>query len=161
MSPENKIEDRTPMALLPYQQRWCADTSPVKLCEKSRRIGLSWGEAADTVLLAASANGMDSWYIGYNKDMAIEFIRDCANWAKFYGLAAGEIEETEEVFVEGDDKKSVLAFVIRFASPPSYCPWLRTTLRPRAGAGSGGNKAAAPQTREARPCKKAGNLPPA
>ena len=31
-------------------------------------------------------------------------------------LAAGEIEETEEVFVEGDDKKSVLAFVIRFAS---------------------------------------------
>ena len=59
---------------------------------------------------------MDAWYIGYNKDMALEFIRDCANWAKFYGLAAGEIEETEEVFVEGDDKKSVLAFVIRFAS---------------------------------------------
>ena len=27
-----------------------------------------------------------------------------------------KIEETEEVFVEGDDKKSVLAFVIRFAS---------------------------------------------
>lgn len=100
-----KIEDRTPSALLPYQQRWCADNSPVKLCEKSRRIGLSWGEAADTALLAASSGGMDAWYIGYNKDMALEFIRDCANWAKFYGLAAGEIEETEEVFVEGDDKK--------------------------------------------------------
>ena len=111
-----KTEDRTPSALLPYQQRWCADNSPVKLCEKSRRIGLSWGEAADTALLAASSGGMDAWYIGYNKDMALEFIRDCANWAKFYGLAAGEIEETEEVFVEGDDKKSVLAFVIRFAS---------------------------------------------
>ena len=111
-----QAEDRTPMALLPYQQAWCADQSPVKLCEKSRRIGLSWGEAADTALLAASSNGMDAWYIGYNKDMALEFIRDCANWAKFYNLAAGDIEETEEVFVEGDDKKSVLAFVIRFAS---------------------------------------------
>ncbi|EKY09759.1 hypothetical protein HMPREF9120_00295, partial [Neisseria sp. oral taxon 020 str. F0370] len=81
-----KTEDRTPSALLPYQQRWCADNSPVKLCEKSRRIGLSWGEAADTALLAASSGGMDAWYIGYNKDMALEFIRDCANWAKFYGL---------------------------------------------------------------------------
>ncbi|WP_228068103.1 MULTISPECIES: terminase family protein [unclassified Neisseria] len=104
------------MALLPYQQAWCADQSPVKLCEKSRRIGLSWGEAADTALLAASAKGMDAWYIGYNKDMALEFIRDCAGWAKHYQLAAGEIEETEEVFVEGDDRQAVLAFVIRFAS---------------------------------------------
>jgi len=107
---------RTPMALLPYQQRWCADTSQVKLCEKSRRIGLTWGEAADTALLASRTNGMDAWYVGYNKDMAIEFIRDCANWAKFYGLAAGEIEETVEVFKDGDEEKSILAFVIRFAS---------------------------------------------
>ena len=110
------ILDRTPMALLPYQQRWCADTAQVKVCEKSRRIGLTWGEAADTALLASRTNGMDSWYIGYNKDMAIEFIRDCANWAKFYGLAAGEIEETVEVFKDGDEDKAILAFVIRFAS---------------------------------------------
>lgn len=115
MKPDD-TSNRIPMALLPYQQAWCADTSPVKICEKSRRIGLSWGEAADTALLAASANGMDSWYIGYNKDMALEFIRDCAGWAKHYQLAAGEIQETEEVFVEGDDRQSVLAFVIRFAS---------------------------------------------
>lgn len=108
--------DRAPMVLLPYQQAWCADTSPVKICEKSRRIGLTWGEAADTALLAASASGMDCWYVGYNKDMALEFIRDCANWAKFYNLAAGAIEETEEVFVGGDDKESILAFVIKFAS---------------------------------------------
>ena len=110
------VLDRTPMALLPYQQRWCADTSQVKLCEKSRRIGLTWGEAADTALLASRAYGMDTWYVGYNKDMAIEFIRDCANWAKFYGMAAGEIEETVEVFKDGDEEKSILAFVIRFAS---------------------------------------------
>ncbi|PHV02799.1 hypothetical protein [Iodobacter sp. BJB302] len=107
---------RSPAVLLPYQQRWCADTSPVKVCEKSRRIGLSWAEAADSALLSASQNGMDSWYIGYNKVMALEFIRDCADWAKHYSLAAGEIEETEEVFVDGDDEKAIHAFVIRFAS---------------------------------------------
>jgi phage FluMu gp28-like protein len=108
--------DRAPTVLLPYQQRWCADTSPVKVMEKSRRIGLSWGEAADSALLSASQSGMDTWYIGYNKDMAQEFIRDCADWAKHYSLAAGEIEETEEVFINGDDEKAILAFVIRFAS---------------------------------------------
>lgn len=109
-------DQRTPMALLPYQQRWCADRTQVKVCEKSRRIGLSWGEAADTALLAASASGMDAWYIGYTKDMAEEFIRDCADWARSYGHAAGEIEEGEEVFIEGDEKKSILTFTIRFAS---------------------------------------------
>ncbi len=108
--------NRTPTALLPYQQQWCADLSPVKLCEKSRRIGLTWAEAADTALLSASANGMDAWYIGYNKDMALEFIRDCANWAKYYNLVADEIQETEEIFVAGNEKQSILAFVIRFAS---------------------------------------------
>ncbi|UKD14888.1 hypothetical protein L3V59_18165 [Burkholderia aenigmatica] len=108
--------DRAPAVLLPYQQRWCADTAPVKVCEKSRRVGLSWGEAADSALLAASQRGMDVWYVGYNKDMAQEFIRDCADWAKFYSLAADEIEETEEVFQDKDGDKSILAFVIRFAS---------------------------------------------
>lgn len=112
---DSRIE-RAPTVLLPYQQRWCADQSPVKVMEKSRRIGLSWGEAADSSLLAASQRGMDTWYIGYNKDMAQEFIRDCADWAKHYSLAAGEIEETEEVFVNGDEEKAILAFVIRFAS---------------------------------------------
>ncbi|MEB3470147.1 terminase family protein [Pasteurella multocida] len=111
-----QLADRTPSVLLPYQQRWCADTTPVKVCEKSRRIGLSWGEAADTALLAASQKGMDCWYIGYNREMALEFIRDCGNWAKSYGFAASEIEETEEIFKEGDEEKSILAFVIRFAS---------------------------------------------
>lgn len=116
MKPLEQTLSRTPMVLLPYQQIWCADTSPVKWCEKSRRIGLSWGEAADTALLAASASGMSSWYIGYNKDMTQEFINDCANWAKFYGLAASEISEEIEVFKEDDEDKAILTYVIRFAS---------------------------------------------
>ena len=41
--------------LLPYQQRWIADRAPVKVCEKSRRIGITWAEAADAALDAPRA----------------------------------------------------------------------------------------------------------
>lgn len=99
--------------LLPYQQRWAADQSPVKVVEKSRRVGLSWCEAADDSLYAGSQAGDDVWYIGYTKDMAIEFISDCANWARHYNLAASEIEEGVEEVVE---EKKILSYQIKFQS---------------------------------------------
>ncbi|MDH5524455.1 MAG: hypothetical protein OEY01_10755 [Desulfobulbaceae bacterium] len=104
--------NRAPAVMLSYQQKWLADKSPVKVMEKSRRVGLSWSEAADDALYAASESGDDVWYIGYNKDMAEEFISDCAAWAKQYNLAAGELEE--EIFKDQD--KDILAFRINFAS---------------------------------------------
>lgn len=109
-------EQRTPMALLPYQQRWCADKSQVKVDEKTRRCGMSWAEAADTALLSASASGMDAFYIGYMKEMAKEFIQDCADFARMYSLAAGEISESEEVWLEGDERKAITIFTLKFAS---------------------------------------------
>jgi len=117
-----QFEQRKPIAdddgnvLLPYQQRWLADTSKVKACEKSRRIGLSWAEACDAVLCAAATSGMDVWYIGYVKDMAIEFILDCAQWAEHFQSVAEAIEISEDVFIDGEEKKSVFAFSIKFAS---------------------------------------------
>ncbi len=98
--------------LLPYQQRWIADRAPVKVCEKSRRIGITWAEAADAALDAAGRNGTDWWYIGYNKDMAREFIEDAAGWARRFNQAARAIEE---IAIEDEDK-DILAFRIRFAS---------------------------------------------
>jgi phage FluMu gp28-like protein len=111
-----KFADRVPAVLLPYQQRWLADTNQVKVCEKSRRIGLSWAEACDSVLCAAATSGMDVWYIGYVKDMAIEFILDCAQWAEHFNSVADAIEVGEEVWTEGEEKKSVFVFSIKFAS---------------------------------------------
>ncbi len=43
-----------PSVLLPYQQEWIADKSPLKIGEKSRRICLTWAEAADAALECAS-----------------------------------------------------------------------------------------------------------
>ena len=36
--------------LLPYQKAWIEDDSDLKIAEKSRRTGLTWGEAADAAL---------------------------------------------------------------------------------------------------------------
>jgi phage FluMu gp28-like protein len=104
--------------LLPYQQRWLADTCRVKVCEKSRRIGLTWCQAADDVLLAAAEGdaGMDVLYISYDKDMTREYIDTCGWWAKHFNNACGEVEEF--LFVEEDPEgdRSILAFRIHFAS---------------------------------------------
>jgi phage FluMu gp28-like protein len=98
--------------LLPYQQQWIADTAQVKVCEKSRRVGLSWGEAANSALEAAKQGGQDTWYLGYSQDMAQEFIRDCAWWAGHYQIAA---EAMEQIVVEDEDR-DILAYRINFAS---------------------------------------------
>lgn len=98
--------------LLPYQIRWIEDDSPVKVAEKSRRVGLSWAEAADNTLYAARQDGGDVFYIGYNAEMARGFIDDCAFWARHYKLAAAALEQT----VFNDEDQDILAFRVNFAS---------------------------------------------
>lgn len=98
--------------LLPYQRKWIADPAQVKVCEKSRRVGITWAEAADRALSAAGRGGMDTWYIGYNKDMALEFVETAAAWARRFNKAARAIEE----IAVGDEARDILAYRIRFAS---------------------------------------------
>ena len=114
---EGRLQQVPSAILLPYQQAWIADTSGLKVCEKSRRIGISWAEAADGALHAAKTSGSDVFYIAYNLDMTRQFIEDCAWWAGWYGLAAGaiesgEIEETDEHGVT----KTIKVFEIQFES---------------------------------------------
>lgn len=109
----------SPAVLLGYQQRWIEDTAQLKVAEKSRRIGLTWAEAADNALVAASAlnaGGMNVYYIGYNMDMAIEYIEACAMWARVFNQAASAVEHGEEVFKDGDDERPIKTYTIRFAS---------------------------------------------
>lgn len=108
-----------PAVLLPYQQRWVADKSPLKVAEKSRRIGLTWAEASDDVLIAAAsrqAGGQNVYYIGYNMDMAIEYIEACAMWARVMSQAASAIEEGEEIFRDGNEDRAVKTYTIHFDS---------------------------------------------
>jgi phage FluMu gp28-like protein len=95
--------DAPPPALLGYQQRWVADDSPLKVGEKSRRIGLTWAEAADDALIASAKDGSNVFYISATQDMAIEYIEAAAMWAKAYNLAAESIEEG--IFIDDGDKE--------------------------------------------------------
>jgi phage FluMu gp28-like protein len=98
--------------LLPYQVRWIADNAAVKVAEKSRRVGITWAEAADAALSAAATAGMDTWYLGYNRDMAREFVETAAAWARQFNKAAHAIEE----IAIDDERRDLLAYRIRFAS---------------------------------------------
>ena len=105
-----------PAALLAYQQDWVSDTSAFKIYEKSRRTGITWAEASDNVLIAASsiaAGGQNVYYIAYNQDMTIEYIQACAMWARVFNYAATEIEEG---IWGGEDEadKHIKTFTIRF-----------------------------------------------
>jgi phage FluMu gp28-like protein len=100
--------------LLPYQQRWIADDSAVKLIEKSRRIGLSYAEASDSVLHAADAKrGANVYYISYDKEMTAGFIQDCAMWARAFHAAAGEIGEQ---ILTREDGRDIHIYDIPFGS---------------------------------------------
>ncbi len=118
-----------PAVLMAYQQRWVADTAPLKVMEKSRRTGITWGEAADNVLTAAAsrtAGGQNVYYIAYNQDMTIEYIQACAMWAKAFNHAATEIEEG---LWDGDEEdKHIKTFTIRF--PASGFRIVALTSRP-------------------------------
>jgi phage FluMu gp28-like protein len=111
-----------PDILMPFQVELLQSTAVNQLtvAEKSRRTGATWGVGADAVLTAGaqkSAGGMDVLYIGYNLDMAREFIDTCGMWARSFAPAATAAEEF--VFPDGQDKgvdRFIQAFRIRFAS---------------------------------------------
>jgi len=103
--------------LLPYQRKAIAATSvhALLVIEKSRRIGLTWGIAALAVMTAASsreAGGMKVWYMGYDMEMAREFIDVCGMWAKAFGHAVSEMGE----ITLRDPKGDIKAFRVTFAS---------------------------------------------
>lgn len=100
--------------LLPYQIRWAQDRAQVKIWEKSRRIGASYGEAADNVLHAGAAEGGGNvGYISYNKAMTAGYISDCAKWAGAFHQAIAS--HGERVF-ERDDGREIHVFDLQFAS---------------------------------------------
>lgn len=108
--PNTAQTDGAPPVLLNYQQAWVADDAQLKIAEKSRRIGLTWAEAADNVLIAARKHGSNVFYISATQDMSLEFIEACAMWARAFDQAAGEIEEG--ILEDGD--KEIKTYKIDF-----------------------------------------------
>jgi len=120
--------------LLPYQKKWIADETKVKVWEKSRRIGASYVEALASVLEAAKtkeSGGQSTYYLSYSKEMTQQFARDCAFWAKHINAAAQELETV----ILNDEDKDITVYRIKFASGfEIWClPSVARSLRSKQG----------------------------
>lgn len=131
--PPSPVDDFVPGALPPaefdplgdgilmkHQVEWIEDQSPLKLCEKGRRTGITFAEALDSTLIAAaarSAGGDSTYYIGDTKDKGLEFVSVCA---RFAATVAKELVEVGEFLFEDKQEdgssKFINAYRIRFAS---------------------------------------------
>ena len=109
-----------PSVFLPYQKQLMRSVyaNPVTVVEKSRRTGYSWAMGGIAALIASaqsSAGGQDVLYLGYNLEMAREFIDYVAEFSKQILKVAADVQDA----VFEDDarpEKSIKAFRIEFAS---------------------------------------------
>lgn len=98
--------------LLPSQRRWVEDNSRLKLAEKSRQIGFTWGTAyACDRRTGVKGARWDQWISSRDELQARLFIEDCKFWLDIIQLAA---EDLGEQLVDKELKQS--AFVLQFAN---------------------------------------------
>lgn len=97
---------------LPYQARWVADQSRLKLGEKSRQIGWSWCAAYGVTERTGMVGARNDQWISSRDDMQARlFIEDCKMWAGVLNLAAQDLGERII-----DEKDRISAYVIEFAT---------------------------------------------
>jgi len=119
--------DFDPMAegvLMKHQAKWVKIRSAIKVAEKGRRTGITFAEALDDTITAASkksAGGSDVFYIGDTKEKGLEFIGYCAKFSQVIARAQGQgISGIEEfLFDDQDDEgntRQINAYRIRYAS---------------------------------------------
>lgn len=113
------MEEFQPDKIFLYYQQLLSTTaltSPVTVVEKSRRTGYSWAAAAVAVFVTSPAeNAQNTYYMGYDFEMAREFIQYVGEWAKKIGEACSEAEEY--VFKDPDNPdKDIKAFRVTFAN---------------------------------------------
>lgn len=106
--------------LMQHQIDWISDQGDLKLAEKGRRTGITFAEAWDDAITAATSRedgGDNIFYIGDTKDKGREFIGYVAHFAK---TVAAETVDIEEFFFEDQRKdgttKLISAFRVKFAS---------------------------------------------
>lgn len=119
--------DYNPIAdgiLMAHQADWLSIHAQIKLCEKGRRTGITFAEALDSVITAASrkaSGGMDVFYVGDTKEKGLEFIGYCAKFSRVMAEAqASGVSEIEEFLFEDQDEsgntRQINAYRIRYAS---------------------------------------------
>jgi phage FluMu gp28-like protein len=107
--------------LMAHQVAWIEDLSPLKLAAKGRRTGITYAEALDDTLIAATSRaggGSDVFYIGDTKEKGLEFIRYVAHFAL---VVSHELAATVQDYLFPDEQpdgstKYIAAYKVTFAS---------------------------------------------
>src|SRR4051812_23570701 len=95
---------------LPYQLRWLADRSPLKIIEKSRQIGITFTDAYDSVKkVLPPAARLDVWISSRDEAQAKLYVEDCARWAAIFNFAAKQLGK-----IVLDEKAKASAYVLEF-----------------------------------------------
>jgi phage FluMu gp28-like protein len=96
---------------LPYQIEWLKDTSPVKIWEKSRRIGATYVQSYEDVEDCVSNRVPVVWFSSADISAAKEYILYCAKWAKLFDIGARDLGE-----IVIDSENDIKSFTIEFTN---------------------------------------------
>lgn len=97
---------------LPYQVRWLANKSRLKIWEKSRRVGATYVQSYEDVRDAAIARGgVDVWFSSADETAAREYVHYAKQWARLLDTGAKDLGERAL-----DDDRDVKIFGIEFAN---------------------------------------------
>ena len=121
---------------LPYQEAWINDDSPLKVAEKSRRVGFTYASSYRMFQKCMRrGKGFTQWVSSRDRLTAQELIRDyIAMWCKLANVAAqGLTGENVEVI---DTERDITAFVCSF---PNGARIVSLSSTPEAFAGKGGD----------------------
>ncbi|NLF31580.1 MAG: hypothetical protein GX591_11925 [Planctomycetes bacterium] len=100
--------------LLPWQEAWRRDTSPMKIWEKSRRIGATYTEANDVVMTRLPGRPrehVDYWFSSADESAAYEFADYCRHWLEVAGAVADRFTEQVD---DPQTGRAGTAFCVRF-----------------------------------------------
>jgi phage FluMu gp28-like protein len=100
------------MYFLPYQSAWIKDSSPLKIIEKSRQVGISFADAYDSVRkVSVRGARFDVWVSSRDETQARLYLDDCRALARLLQIGARDLGE---VVFEGAN--SFAAQALEFAS---------------------------------------------
>lgn len=110
--------------LMQHQIEWIKIKSPIKVAPKGRRTGITFAEALDDTITAASrksAGGDNIYYVGDTKEKGLEFIGYCAKFSRIIAEAQHQrVSAIEQFLFEDQDDngntKHITAYRIRYAS---------------------------------------------
>lgn len=108
-----KIKPLHPEALfLEYQAKWVEDKNRLKLMEKSRQIGISWGTAYGASERTGRKGGKNDQWVSSRDDLQARlFLEDCKTFATLLNLAAKDLGERVI-----DEERKLSAYVLAFAN---------------------------------------------